>query len=155
MSTVTFYFYPKLLEIQRLKVGYPYHEILHLSIKIHCHKIELVSYYHNQMVQKGISECLWNLILSNPFFLGCIGKMLWLWVRHHFMRKQIFSRMPLRIIFSGECIYEPLYLKKFLGKNTKFLCSLDWKFPELLPVAHFLRPLGAFKRQSPFFWDTL
>ena len=44
-----------------------------------------------------------------------------------------------------------------LGKNTKFLCSLDWKFPEflkltqLLSIAHLWRPLGAFKRKSNFF----
>ena len=58
MSTETLYFYPKLLEIQRLKVGYPYQKILHLSIKINYHKVELVSYYHHLMVLKGISECL-------------------------------------------------------------------------------------------------
>ena len=101
MSTETLYFYPKLLEIQRLKVGYPYHKILQLCIKIHQNKVELMSYYHNQMVPKGISECLlkWNLILSNPFFLGCIGKMLRLWVRHHFMEKKYFQECSLGSIF--------------------------------------------------------
>ena len=58
MSTDTLYFYPKLLEIKRLKFGYPHHKIMHLSIKINCHEIELVSYHHPLIVPKGISECL-------------------------------------------------------------------------------------------------
>ena len=123
MSTETLYFYPKLLEIQRLKVGYPYHKILHLSIKIHCHKVELMSYYHNQMVPKGISECLlkWNLILSNPFFLGCIEKMLRLWVRHHFMEKNIFENAAWDQYFRVRVAnFEPLYLRHFWAKIKSF-----------------------------------
>ncbi len=58
MSTETLYFYPKLLEIYMLKVGYPYHKVLHLSMKINCHKVELVSYCYHLMVPKGISKCL-------------------------------------------------------------------------------------------------
>ena len=49
-----------------------------------------LSYYHHLIVPKGISECLlgWNLIISNPLFLGCIGKVLRLLVRHHFMENK-------------------------------------------------------------------
>ena len=53
--------------------------------------------------------------------------------------------------------FEALYLKALLGKNTKFLCSLDWKFPEFFKThptficSSFLRASDAFKHKRAFF----
>ena len=57
--------------------------------------------------------------------------------------------------------FRPLYLKQFWIKIQSF-CA-HWtrnflnflKLTQLLSVAHFWMPLRAFKRKSPFFWDTL
>ena len=53
--------------------------------------------------------------------------------------------------------FEPLYLKQFWVKIQSFCAHWTGNFlnfsklTQLLSVAHFLRPLGAFKRKSPFF----
>ena len=110
-----FVFLPKIAWDIKAQSWLPYNKLLHLSIKINCHKVELVSYYHHLMVPKGISEWVlwWNLILSNTFFLGCIEKMLMLWVRHHFMEEKIcFENADWDQYFRGWVAnFEPLYNK--------------------------------------------
>ena len=51
-------------------------------------------------------------------------------IRHklNFKTNDFMAEMQYFIVRAAN--FEPLNLSTFLGKNTKFLCPLDWKFPE-------------------------
>ena len=93
------------------------------------------------------------------------------------MEKKYFQEFSLGSIFYGEASQLWAFISQaFFGKNTKFLCSLDWEFPEFfkthltficrsllrtfflnfsklskLPVSYFLMPLEAFEHYQSFF----
>ena len=60
MSTETesLYLYKIMPEIERLKVGYPLHKIMHLSNRINLSNDKLVSYHQFLRVTNSISWCL-------------------------------------------------------------------------------------------------
>ena len=62
MSTETLYFYQIMPEIDRLKVGYPLHKIMHLSNRINCAKVKLVSYHQFLRVTNSIFGTFWGEI---------------------------------------------------------------------------------------------
>ena len=106
---------------------------MHLSNRINCAKVKLVSYHQFLRVTNSISWCFlgWNLILRNLGFLACIEntQMLRMWVKKPFL-KQI-QKFRLGSAFYGEGSQLWAFISQtFLGKITKFLCSLEWKFPE-------------------------
>ena len=117
-----------MLEIERLKVVYPHHKIMHLSNRINCSNVKLVSYHQFLKVTNSISWCFlgWISILRNLGFLACIEntQMLRMWV------KKPFQKFRLGSAFYGEGRLRAFISLTFLGKITKFLCSLEWKFPE-------------------------
>ena len=56
--------------------------------------------------------------------------------------------------------FEPFFSQAFFGKNIKFLCLLDWKFPEFFktyPTHPFKtpRPVMVILTLITLFWDTL
>ena len=89
-------------------------------------------------------------------FLACIEntQMLRMWV------KKPFQKFRLGSAFYGEGRLRAFISLTFLGKITKFLCSLEWKFPEFFKThptficSSFLRPLGSFEHKGAFFFGT-
>ena len=164
MNTETLYFYPKMTEIQRLKVRYPHIEILQLSCKINCYKVELVHNHQLLIVLEDISvkvRCIfWGKFNSQLLLLSWLIQE-----RVRFCELDTFmniARMQLQHYFMVRVAnFEPSYLSHFWIK-TLSLCA-HWtgnflnflKLPQLLSLDPFQGLLWAFYEESPFFWDTL
>ena len=107
---------------------------MHLSCKINSYKTELVHNHQPLIVPVGISVksqeyfLVKNYILSNFCFLGWKRKGLdyesdtFLW--------GYFQECRLALFYGEGSQLWDLISQVFVAKNTKFLCSIDWKFPE-------------------------
>ena len=106
---------------------------MHLSNGINCAKVKLVSYHQFLRITNSISCCFlgWNLVLRNISFLPALKIQNAQDMSKETIFSKIFQEFRLGSAFYGEgSQLWAVISQTFLGKNTKFLCSLDWKFPE-------------------------
>ena len=140
MSTKTLYFYPNLPEIQRLKVGYPHQKIVQLHSWNYCDKL-INSAFSNtakktKVAKNEISPRKYSWLLQK-FVLEISGADDYAIYNYGFYGSDA--------LFYDEGSQLWAFMSQaFLVKSIKFLCSSDWKFPEVFkthPTFNF-RPLS-------------